>query len=134
MATKRQLSKVIYKWEEYEIIWANVNDATITLKNKDWTVTIDSFTLNQWSNKNINLPIPEVTSWAWVPSTAPTFIGDRYVDTNTNLVYVAKWISSASDWVLAWDKLVYITQDDYDALWNSKLTDNINYVIIEEDE
>lgn len=61
------------------------------------------------------------SSWDWVTDKAPS----------QNAVYdkVASMVTDINNKA----SIVYITQDDYDELPSSKLTDWVNYVIIEED-
>ena len=43
----------------------------------------------------------KATSWSTAPSTTPSYIWQQYVDTTNNILYVAKWTSSSSDWIVA---------------------------------
>ena len=43
----------------------------------------------------------KATSWSTAPATTPSYIWQQYVDTTNNILYVAKWTSSSSDWIVA---------------------------------
>ena len=41
-----------------------------------------------------------ISEWTAAPSTAPAKVGDIYVDKTNGKVYIAKWKSSSSDWLV----------------------------------
>ena len=72
----------------------------------------------------------KATTWIDVPSTTPSYIWQQYVDTTHNILYVATWTSSSTNWewmpVLSkqpWTftnvKIWVWTQADYEALSGS---------------
>ena len=40
----------------------------------------------------------KATSWSTAPATVPSYVGQQYVDTTNNKLYVATWTTSSSDW------------------------------------
>lgn len=44
--------------------------------------------------------IPHISTGTAPPSTAPTKVGDIYIDTTNKLVYIAVGTSAAGDWEL----------------------------------
>lgn len=58
------------------------------------------------------------TSWSTAPSTTPTYVGQQYVDTTNNKLYVATWTSSSSDWSEVWSGSWDMAYADFN--WVSK--------------
>lgn len=142
MATKRQISKVLYKWEEYDIIWANVNDVEVSIKNWDWTTEYWKFSTNQKTPKTINIPVPNIDSALNWNSTNPVqnkVVKQALDDKITNpsgwnawqvLKKTANWEEWADESWWWWDEIVYLTQDEYNALTPEEKMNGTHYGIV----
>ena len=70
--------------------------ANFTFLAKDWELELQPST-----EIDISWKQDKATSWSTAPSTTPSYIWQQYVDTTNNILYVAKWTSSSSDWIVA---------------------------------
>lgn len=82
------------------------------------------FTPGSWTTGQVLTKTASGYAWDDVPTELPSSGTTWHVLTKT---------ADGNAWSAIPEQIVYITQDDYDLLPSSKLTDWINYVIIEED-
>lgn len=90
---------------------ANVIDV---LEKTNTTSFTPSWDYNPATKKYVDDIKP--TSWSTAPSTTPTFVGQQYVDTTADKMYVATGTSSSSDWMEVWAW-------SWDVVWPSSATD-----------
>lgn len=142
MATEKQISSIYQNWQRYRIIWANVHDSTVNFKNADWSINYWSMTTNQESDSTVNLPIPTVDSA--LSSTSENPVQNKKVkealDTKItnpswwNAWQVLKKTDNWEEWADEswwwWDEIVYLTQDEYDALSPAEKMNGTHYGIV----
>jgi len=82
-------------------------------------------------NNNISIDATEVatqvdlaskqdkaSSWSGTPTTTPSYIGEMYVDTTIDTLYVATWTSSSNDWIVVDTNTEYTAWDWIDITSN----------------
>jgi hypothetical protein len=143
-------STALFKWEMGNAntfpsgwYWQSTTTSCISISLSDWTVTSASFqnsdfinylstsqTNDQYTPKYNYDPATKKyvddikpTSWSKAPATTPSYVGQQYVDTTNNKLYVATWTSSSSDWTEVWSwwswwwgNVIAMTQSEYNAL------------------
>ena len=106
--------------------WANESWAVTSVNTKTWAVTLATDDISDANQTNKYVTAADKTAWNNKVSFAPASAWS----TGNVLTKTA----GGYDWSAPADQLVYCTQDEYDDLPSSKLTDGINYVIIESNE
>ena len=71
----------------------------ITISWDDTKQALDDFPSADWNDMVTDQKTRAIrTSGAGVPSSTPANIGDIYIDTTNNKMYIAMGVSASSDW------------------------------------
>ena len=85
-------SKSTNQLVDYSMVWSF---SQITYRTKAWTKI--------WETSiDISGKQDKATSWSTAPATTPSYVGQQYVDTTNNKLYVATGTTSSSDWTEVW--------------------------------
>ena len=125
---------------DYDTVWQAL--AWTWLSYNGWDEQIEIDTTVVATQTDLSWKQDKATSWNWAPSTTPTYIWQEYVDTTNNLLYIAKWTTSSSDWIVAgktysaWDWIDIdasnnISVDVTDIIWTWLTEDANNNIIID---
>ena len=83
-------------------LWWDTSNSTHQECTTGWPLTISADTTVLATKTDLSWKQDKATSWSTAPLTTPTYVGQQYVDTTNDKIYVATGTTSSSDWTEVW--------------------------------